>query len=86
MGFRVHLQAFQPRRPKVGVGTVDEGVYRDGKWIPGRRLNGDEDDQGRAWRFGSSSLQIERCTTYRYNRAVGRRSSGPVATERRCSD
>jgi len=50
----------------VGVGTVDEGVYRDGKWIPGRRLNGDEDDQGRAWRFGSWSLQLERCTTYRY--------------------
>jgi hypothetical protein len=55
-----------PGAPRVGVGTVDEGVYRDGKWIPGRRLNGDEDDQGRAWRFGSWSLQLERCTTYRY--------------------
>jgi len=66
MGFRVIFKPSSPGAPKVGVGTVDEGVYRDGKWIPGRRLNGDEDDQGRAWRFGSSSLQIERCTTYRY--------------------
>jgi hypothetical protein len=65
-GFRVMFKPSSPGAPRVGVGTVDEGVYRDGKWIPGRRLNGDEDDQGRAWRFGSWSLQLERCTTYRY--------------------
>jgi beta-galactosidase GanA len=65
-GFRVIFKPANPGATKVGIGTVDEGVYRDGKWIPGRRLNGDEDDQGRAWRFSSWALQIERCTTYRY--------------------
>jgi beta-galactosidase GanA len=50
----------------VGVGSVDEGTYRDGKWIPGRRLNGDEDDQGQKWRFSPQGLNIERCTVYRY--------------------
>jgi beta-galactosidase GanA len=65
-GFRVIFKPSSPGAPKVGIGAVDEGVYRDGKWIPGRRLNGDEDDQGRAWRFGSWSLQIERCITYRW--------------------
>jgi hypothetical protein len=65
-GFRVIFKPSSPSAPKVGVGTVDEGIFRDGKWIPGRRLNGDEDDQGRAWRFGSWSLQIEHCTTYRW--------------------
>jgi hypothetical protein len=64
-GFRVIFKPANPGTNKVGIGTVDEGVYRDGKWIPGRRLNGDEDDQGRAWRFSSWALQIERCTTYR---------------------
>ena len=65
-GFRVIFKSAGPGPAKVGVGTVDEGVYRDGKWIKGRRLNGDEDDQGRAWRFSPWALQIERCTTYRY--------------------
>ena len=60
-----HFKPANPGSTKVGVGTVDEGVYHDGKWIPGRRLNGDETDQGRAWRFNSWALQIERCTTYR---------------------
>ena len=27
---------------KVGLATVEEGVYQDGRWVPGRRLNGDE--------------------------------------------
>jgi hypothetical protein len=65
-GFRVLFKSATPGSTKVGVGTVDEGVYHDGKWIPGRRLNGDETDQGRAWRFNSWGLQIERCATYRY--------------------
>jgi len=52
-------------KTRRGVGTVDEGVFRDGKWIPGRRLNGDETDQGRSWRFAPWGLAIERCTAYR---------------------
>ena len=65
-GFRV---AFKPRTPGpalAGVGAVDEGVYRNGKWIPGRRLNGDENDQGQKCRFDSRRINIERCTVYRY--------------------
>jgi hypothetical protein len=65
-GFRV---AFHPKTPGpalAGVGAVDEGTYRDGKWIPGRRLNGDENDQGQRWRFSPRKVSIERCTVYRY--------------------
>jgi hypothetical protein len=65
-GFRVIFKPEGPGSARIGVGTVDEGVYSDGNWIKGRRLNGDEDDQGRAWRFNSWGLQIEHCTTYRY--------------------
>ena len=65
-GFRVSFRPKTPGPALVGVGTVDEGIYREGKWIPGRRLNGDEDDQGQRWRFASQSLAIERCTVYRF--------------------
>jgi len=65
-GFRVSFRPKTPGAPLAGVGTVDEGIYREGKWIPGRRLNGDENDQGQKWRFDSQKLSIERCTVYRY--------------------
>jgi len=65
-GFRV---AFKPKTAgpaRVGIGSVDEGVFKDGQWIPGRRLNGDEDDQGGAWRFDSRAAKVERCVVYRW--------------------
>jgi len=65
-GFRVLFRPKTPGPPLVGLGAVDEGVFRDGKWISGRRLNGDEDDQGQKWRFSPQGLSIERCTVYRY--------------------
>jgi hypothetical protein len=38
----------------------------NGKWISGRQLNGDEDDQGKGWRFDPRHLNLERVTLYRY--------------------
>jgi hypothetical protein len=65
-GFRVRFSAIAKSGTIVGVGNVDEGIFGNGKWIPGRRLNGDEDDQGRAWRFAFWKLSIEKCTVYKY--------------------
>jgi hypothetical protein len=31
-----------PGPAHVGVSSMDEGRYEDGKWLPGRRINGDE--------------------------------------------
>jgi beta-galactosidase GanA len=65
-GFRV---AFTPKTPGpklAGLGAVDEGSFSQGRWIPGRRLNGDETDQGNRWRFDPRHPTIERCTVYRY--------------------
>ena len=50
----------------VGLGTVEEGVYADGRWVPGRRLNGDETPEWRALRFRSESYGIQRVRLYRY--------------------
>lgn len=67
-GFRVSFRPKTAGPALVGVATVDEGEYRDGKWIIGRRLNGDETAQGQSWRFSFAQPDgsIERCVVYRY--------------------
>lgn len=65
-GFGISFKPITPGPALVGLRSVDEGTYDDGKWIPGRRLNGDETDQGHKWRFSPSGISIQRCTVYRY--------------------
>jgi hypothetical protein len=63
-GFRV---SFTPRTGlHAGIAAVDEGAFVEGKWVPGRRLNGDENDQGKAWRFDPKQVRTEKVTLYRY--------------------
>jgi hypothetical protein len=50
----------------VGLGTVDEGVYDGGRWVPGRRLNGDETPEWKALRFRDDNYSIQRVKLYRY--------------------
>jgi beta-galactosidase GanA len=63
-GFRVAITA--PTGKRVGIASVNEGTFQNGKWIPGRRLNGDENDQGQGWRFSSRDLSIEKVKLYRF--------------------
>jgi beta-galactosidase GanA len=63
-GFRVTFSANSG--PQVGIGAVDEGSFENGKWIAGRRLNGDENDQGAYWRFDPRQVRTEKVTLYRY--------------------
>lgn len=65
-GFHVTFTPRDDSATLVGIASVDEGVFKDGKWIPGRRLNGDENDQGASWRFDSQRVRIERILLYRY--------------------
>jgi uncharacterized protein DUF5597/glycosyl hydrolase family 42 (putative beta-galactosidase) len=69
-GFRVLFKPKAPATGQVGLGPVNEGTFADGKWIPGRRLNGDETDQGERWRISagwrSKNISIQRCTVYPY--------------------
>jgi beta-galactosidase GanA len=65
-GFRVLITPRSPMAARIGIATVDEGHYQDGKWIAGRRLNGDETDQGNYWRFDQRAIHIEKATFYHY--------------------
>jgi hypothetical protein len=64
-GFRVSFTARSGQN--AGIAAVNEGSFADGKWTPGRRLNGDENDQGKAWRFDSKQIRTEKMTLYRYD-------------------
>jgi hypothetical protein len=63
-GFRVTISSNSGSQ--VGIGAVEEGSFEDGQWIAGRRLNGDEDDQGEHWRFDPRQVRTEKMTLYRY--------------------
>lgn len=65
-GFRVIFDAAPGGKGAVGIGAIDEGEYKDGKWVPGRRLNGDENDQGRTWRFDPKGVHTEKVELYRF--------------------
>ena len=49
----------------VGLGTVEEGNYVNGRWVAGRRLNGDETPEWRALRF-RNDYSLQRVKLYRY--------------------
>jgi beta-galactosidase GanA len=65
-GFRVSVGLKDARSTRLGIASIDEGTFSDGVWIPGRRLNGDENDQGRFWRFAPHRINIEKAVLYRY--------------------
>ncbi len=79
-GFQVTFRPKAESPALVGIAAIDEGEYRQGKWMRGRRLNGDETGSGLSWRFPPLQFQpgdlfssfskpfspIQRCTVYRY--------------------
>jgi hypothetical protein len=53
--------------PLVGIDIAEEGVFDvHGKWVAGRRLNGDQTHQGRHVRLPPGNPQIQKVRFYRY--------------------
>jgi beta-galactosidase GanA len=65
-GFRVSFSLKAAGATRAGIGSIEEGTFSGGLWTPGRRLNGDENDQGRYWRFAPKRINIEKARVYRY--------------------
>lgn len=65
-GFRVSFGPGPGAANRVGLADVEEGHFKNGVWVGGRHLNGDESDQGNFWRFDGRSVHIERASTYSY--------------------
>ena len=50
----------------AGIASIDEGKFVDGKWVPGRRLNGDQDHQGRHLHLPGDEYGIQKLRLYTY--------------------
>jgi len=63
----VTFEADKGGDPLVGILSVDEGAFKNGQWIAGRRLNGDQTHQGRHLRLVPGRFSIQRIKLYRYH-------------------
>jgi hypothetical protein len=50
----------------AGIASMNEGEFVNGKWVEGRRMNGDQDNQGRQMDLSGPSFQIQKVKLYRY--------------------
>ena len=73
---------FTPRTPGppiAGIADAEAGTFQDGRWVPGRKMSGDdillnydlakaaaENQSGSGLRFGPEGPTIQRVTLYRY--------------------
>jgi hypothetical protein len=56
--------------PIAGIASDVEGTFVDGRWVPGRRPNGDESDSDKSVRLGGGVIpngKIQRIKLYRYH-------------------
>lgn len=56
-----------PGKKIVGIESAWEGEYDQGRWVPGRLLNGDETHQGRHVRLPPGPVAMQRVRLYRYD-------------------
>ena len=72
-GVTVTFSPNTPGPPLAGLATVEEGAFVNGRWVAGRRLDGDDSDEGNflmlersgcCWPAAAKSIQ--RFTLYRY--------------------
>lgn len=51
---------------RAGIAQIDEGVFKNGKWVPGLRMNGDQNHQGRHLRIPEGDYSIQKVKLYTY--------------------
>jgi len=51
---------------RVGIDSIYEGEFVDGKWQPGRSMNGDQSHQGRHLRIATGDWGIQKLKLYQY--------------------
>ncbi|MBS1793190.1 MAG: DUF5597 domain-containing protein [Acidobacteria bacterium] len=65
-GFVTTFEPDGPGDPLVGILSAEEGRFENGRWIGGRRLNGDQTHQGRHIRLETGKFSIQKVRLYRY--------------------
>lgn len=54
------------KETKAGIAQIDEGIFKNEKWIPGLRMNGDQSHQGRHLRIPEGNFSIQKVKLYTY--------------------
>jgi len=65
-GITVTFRDSESASARVGIDFAEEGVFVNGAWVPGRRLNGDQTHQGRHIRLPPGKPQIQKVRFYLY--------------------
>jgi len=65
-GFSLTFAPDTPGLKIAGIGTIDEGRYEKGVWIPGRRINGDENGGGTRMQMRGQGIGMQKIKLYRY--------------------
>jgi hypothetical protein len=50
----------------AGIGSLDEGKFVDGNWVPGLRMNGDQSHQGRHMDLPGNTFSIQKVRLYKF--------------------
>jgi hypothetical protein len=66
-GVSIHFSARTPGPRHTRILSIDEGRFKDGRWIPGRRMNGDEDAGGWRLQLSGGPPSIQRIKLYRHD-------------------
>jgi len=65
-GLIITFAPAEQTKAKTGIIRIEEGTYSEGKWISGRRLNGDESHQGRHLRIPMGQFGIQQIQLFCY--------------------
>ncbi len=65
-GIVITFSTNKQENASVGFLQIDEGSYINGKWFPRRRMNGDENHQGRHVRIPAGDWGIQKIKLYTY--------------------
>jgi hypothetical protein len=65
-GIVVTFKASSADGTVAGIASLDEGAIVEGKWVAGRRLNGDQDHQGRQMYLPGGEFGIQKIRLYTY--------------------
>lgn len=74
-GVSVSFSWDRPDCSATGLASIEEGTFVGGRWVPGRRLNGDEIMSGNGLRLAGENYSIQKVKLYQY-RCVARRVGG----------
>jgi hypothetical protein len=66
-GVSIHFSARTPGPRHTRILSVDEGRFKEGKWVPGRRMNGDEDGGGWRLQLPGGPPSVQRIKLYRHD-------------------